>query len=81
MCVFAADRGRSGHHDSRAAPTRRSSPSNKFTGDVKWATQSDKAGYSSPLAVDAAGRRQILMFTGRSLLSVAPEDGSAVVAI
>ena len=49
---------------------------NKYTGDVKWATQSDKAGYSSPLAVDAAGRRQILMFTGRSLVSVAPEDGA-----
>jgi outer membrane protein assembly factor BamB len=48
----------------------------KRSGEVKWATQSDKAGYSSPLAVDAAGRRQILMFTGKSLLSVAPEDGA-----
>jgi outer membrane protein assembly factor BamB len=48
----------------------------KRTGEVKWATQSDQAGYSSPLAVDAAGRRQILMFTGKSLVSVAPEDGA-----
>ncbi len=48
----------------------------KYTGAVKWTTQSDKAGYSSPLAVDAAGRRQLLVFGGKALLSVAPEDGS-----
>jgi outer membrane protein assembly factor BamB len=47
----------------------------KYSGAVRWATQSDKAGYSSPMAVDAAGHRQILVFGGKALLSVAPEDG------
>jgi outer membrane protein assembly factor BamB len=48
----------------------------KHTGDKKWASQSDKAGYSSPLAVTAAGRRQLLVFAGQALLSLSPDDGS-----
>jgi outer membrane protein assembly factor BamB len=48
----------------------------KYTGEKKWASQSDKAGYSSPLVVNAAGRRQLLVFAGKVLLSLSPEDGS-----
>jgi outer membrane protein assembly factor BamB len=48
----------------------------KYSGETKWATQSDKAGYASPLAVDAGGQRQILVFAGKGLLSVSAQDGS-----
>jgi outer membrane protein assembly factor BamB len=48
----------------------------KYTGEKKWASQSDKAGYSSPLAVTAAGRRQLLVFAGQALLSLSPDDGA-----
>jgi outer membrane protein assembly factor BamB len=48
----------------------------KYTGEKKWASQSDKAGYSSPVAVTAAGRRQLLVFAGTALLSLSPDDGS-----
>jgi outer membrane protein assembly factor BamB len=45
------------------------------TADLLWATQDDPAGYSSPVAITVEGVRQIVFFTGRRLLGVAPEDG------
>ncbi|MCI0378449.1 MAG: PQQ-like beta-propeller repeat protein [Gemmataceae bacterium] len=47
----------------------------KATGAVKWTSQNDQAGYSSPVAVTIAGQRQILFFTEPGLVSVAPSDG------
>jgi outer membrane protein assembly factor BamB len=47
----------------------------KYSGEKKWASQSDQAGYSSPVAVTAAGQRQIIVFAGKVLLSVSPQDG------
>jgi outer membrane protein assembly factor BamB len=48
----------------------------KEFGRVVWASQTDKPGYSSPLAVTVNGTRQILFFTATGLVSVSPEDGS-----
>ena len=45
---------------------------NKRSGQLVWKTHTDKQGYSSPIAVTVNGVRQILFFTGTSLLSVSP---------
>jgi outer membrane protein assembly factor BamB len=47
----------------------------KMSGKVVWRTLDDPAGYSSPVAVTAAGVRQVLFFTGAGLVSLAPSDG------
>ena len=44
----------------------------KMTGEMLWGTGEDKIGYSSPIAVDALGVRQILFFTGAALVSLSP---------
>ena len=48
---------------------------NKKSGDVVWTTHTDAVGYSSPIAIDFGGVRQIIFLTSKTLLSVAPEDG------
>jgi outer membrane protein assembly factor BamB len=48
----------------------------KKTGEVRWHSETDKPGYSTPVGVTVDGVRQILFFTGSSLVSVSPEDGS-----
>jgi outer membrane protein assembly factor BamB len=45
---------------------------NKYNGMPVWHAQDDPAGYSSPLASTLTGRRQLLHFSGDSLLSVTP---------
>ncbi len=45
-------------------------------GKEVWKSQDDTAGYSSPILVNAAGRRQLLMFTGKALVSLSPVDGA-----
>ena len=47
----------------------------KKSGDVVWTTHTDEVGYSSPIAIDFGGVRQIIFLTSKTLLSVAPEDG------
>jgi outer membrane protein assembly factor BamB len=47
----------------------------KRTGARAWKALDDPVGYSSPIAVTAAGVRQILFFTNTALVSVAPADG------
>jgi outer membrane protein assembly factor BamB len=44
----------------------------RATGKLLWTVGSDHPGYGSPIAVDAAGKRQILCPTGRALMSVDP---------
>jgi len=46
------------------------------TGKEIWRAQEDKAGYSTPLAVTIAGKRQVVFFTGTGVVSLAPADGS-----
>jgi outer membrane protein assembly factor BamB len=45
---------------------------NKKDGSIAWKSHTDKQGYSSPIAITVAGVRQILFFTGTSLVSVSP---------
>jgi outer membrane protein assembly factor BamB len=47
----------------------------KYTGALVWKALDDEVGYSSPLAVTAAGVRQVLFFTNEALVSVAPRTG------
>jgi len=48
---------------------------NKKSGEVIWNSQTDRPGYSSPIAVTVNGMRQIIFFTGTAVVSVAPKDG------
>ncbi len=45
-------------------------------GKVAWASQKDVASYSSPIAVDLAGARQIIYFSGQAVVGLSPADGS-----
>ncbi len=45
------------------------------SGQLVWKALDDPIGYSSPIAVTAAGIRQVLFFTDAALVSLAPEDG------
>jgi outer membrane protein assembly factor BamB len=47
----------------------------KSTGEVVWASQTDAAAYSSPLAITVDGVRQVVFFSASGLSAVAPEDG------
>lgn len=47
----------------------------KKSGDVVWTTHTDEVGYSSPIAIDFGGVRQIIFLTSKTLLSLAPENG------
>jgi outer membrane protein assembly factor BamB len=48
------------------------------TGELRWKAHSDKPGYSTPLPVEMHGVRQVLFFTGSSLASVKPDDGTVL---
>jgi outer membrane protein assembly factor BamB len=41
-----------------------------------WKALDDPAGYSSPIAVTAAGVRQVVFFTGAGLVGLSPADGT-----
>jgi outer membrane protein assembly factor BamB len=45
-------------------------------GNAVWHALDDPAGYSAPIAVTAAGQRQVLVFTGKALASLSPKDGT-----
>jgi outer membrane protein assembly factor BamB len=47
----------------------------KETGALAWKALDDPAGYSSPVAVTAAGVRQVLFFTNTELVSLSPGRG------
>lgn len=48
----------------------------KITGRLIWSARDDKGGYSSPILMHAAGKSQLICFTGTHLVSVAPADGT-----
>jgi len=50
----------------------------KDTGATVWSAGDDPQGYASPIAVTAAGRRQIVCPTGRSVLGIAPAKGEVL---
>jgi outer membrane protein assembly factor BamB len=47
----------------------------KDTGAVVWKDFDDRPSYSSPVAADLAGTRQIVFLTGERLVGVVPESG------
>ena len=47
----------------------------KGSGALQWTSHTGGAGYSSPIAINALGVRQIVFLTSGNLISVAPEDG------
>jgi outer membrane protein assembly factor BamB len=47
----------------------------KITGQVRWHNLDDPGGYSSPVAAELAGKKQIVFFTGTAVTGVAPDTG------
>jgi len=47
----------------------------KTKGDLLWKSQSDPAGYSSPMAFDSGGSRQVVVFTANGALGLAMKNG------
>ncbi|MDZ4687798.1 MAG: PQQ-binding-like beta-propeller repeat protein [Planctomycetaceae bacterium] len=48
------------------------------SGKLVWQAGNDPAGYSSPALLDVGGRRQLVAYTGASVLGLAPETGAAL---
>lgn len=49
---------------------------NKLTGAPVWRGQDDRAAYVSPMLVNLAGRRQILIVSASRVFGLAPENGA-----
>src|SRR5262249_60881458 len=47
----------------------------KDTGKLAWTAGDDAMGYASPIAVTIAGKRQVVVPTGQSVLGVDPVKG------
>ncbi|MEM7050313.1 MAG: PQQ-binding-like beta-propeller repeat protein [Acidobacteriota bacterium] len=47
----------------------------KLTGVVAWTTETDKAGYSTPLLLEVGGRQQVIFFTASQLVALDPGNG------
>jgi outer membrane protein assembly factor BamB len=45
------------------------------TGRPLWGVGGDPSGYASPIVITAAGRRQVVVPTGRSILGIEPKTG------
>ncbi len=48
---------------------------NRLTGEPAWRSLNDRSGYTSPLLVTLAGKRQIIWLSAERAVGVAPEDG------
>ena len=48
------------------------------TGELAWKAADDPAGYSSPALLDVGGRKQLVVFTGGSILGLTPETGAVL---
>jgi outer membrane protein assembly factor BamB len=46
------------------------------SGEPVWKAGSDPAGYSSPVLLNVAGKEQVVVFSGASLLGLDPESGN-----
>jgi outer membrane protein assembly factor BamB len=47
----------------------------KNTGNLVWKSQSDRAGYSSPILVETGGVRQIVVFTAEGVMGLRADNG------
>jgi outer membrane protein assembly factor BamB len=50
----------------------------KQTGKLVWCSGDDPPGYGAPISVTAAGRRQVICFTGGGVLAMEPSDGEVL---
>ena len=50
-------------------------------GKVAWASQNDVASYSSPVAVDLAGARQVVYFSGDAVVGLSPFERLPALAV
>jgi outer membrane protein assembly factor BamB len=48
------------------------------TGERAWNAGSEPAGYSSPALLNVAGKLQVVVFTGSSVLGVSPDSGNVL---
>lgn len=48
----------------------------KKTGNLVWKSQSDRAGYASPIAAEVGGIRQIIVFTGEGVVGLRANNGA-----
>ena len=48
----------------------------KLKGDLIWKSQSDSAGYSSPIAFDAGGSRKVVVFTAQGAIALDMKNGA-----
>jgi outer membrane protein assembly factor BamB len=51
---------------------------NQNNGKLAWSSGDDPPGYSSPIAISAAGRRMIVSFTGQAAMAVDPSNGTVL---
>jgi len=51
---------------------------NKLDGKAVWKGQDDKATHSTPVAADILGVRQVIFFTQKGLVAVAPKTGAVL---
>lgn len=47
----------------------------RSTGKLAWKIGRDTAGYSSPALLNVAGRKQIVVFTGKAVMGLSPKTG------
>jgi enterochelin esterase-like enzyme/outer membrane protein assembly factor BamB len=50
----------------------------RATGELRWSAGEGEAGYASPVAMDLAGARQVVVMNGQELLGLAPETGAVL---
>lgn len=50
----------------------------KWNGQVIWSSHTDKLDYSSPMAFDINGQRQVIFFNESGLHSISPENGEVI---
>ena len=50
----------------------------RSSGQVQWTSHTDKAAYSSPIAITSQGHRQIVFVTAKNLVSLSPRDGQVL---
>ena len=51
---------------------------NKANGSLLWKSESDEAGYSSPVLLELAGRQQAIFFTGQRALGIDVRTGNVL---
>lgn len=51
---------------------------NSKSGKLAWKSGNDAAGYSSPTVLELAGQKQLVVYTGESVVGLSPESGRSL---